>query len=92
MKSLAEWAASSCRPWCERCQEPLVETMESCVGCGWWWNGAEATEEQVAQVLREAKEVMDLEKRKHVVGPDFPPEIGVLSRDMPMQCGTGKRD
>ena len=59
MRTLAEWASSTCRPWCARCREPILETMESCVGCGLWWDGTEATDVEAVAELSGRTEAAD---------------------------------
>lgn len=55
--SLAEWAAASWRPCCGQCREPMLRTESSCVVCGAWWNGDEASAVEAAYRLAQSQQI-----------------------------------
>lgn len=56
MKSLDEWCESAFRPCCGTCREPIFDSLMSCVVCGNWWKGTEASAEEAAYRLARSKE------------------------------------
>lgn len=56
MKGLDEWCESAFRPCCGTCREPIFDSLMSCVVCGNWWKGTEASAEEAAYRLARSKE------------------------------------